>query len=429
MNLLEGLNLYLIGTCLPPLLLAAGLFFGVRLSFFFVLHPLRTLRRLSGKGGFSSSFRALCVALAGTLGVGNITGVGMALALGGEGAVFWMVVSGFLASLLKYAEIALAIDMRRGRVGRGAPDYIAPTLGAKAALLFTCLSIALSLAMGALLQGQLITAAAGATLPIYPPSVGLFLAAVTLLLFLGGQRTVERLASFFMPLLTLLYVIAALLVILVNITSLPSVISRILCGAFSLKGVGGGVLGFGAARAVRAGIQKGLFSNEAGAGTAPYAHTATVGVTPARQGVFGIVEVFVDTVVMCSLSALAVLSVFDPLPPLSGTALVAAAFESLFGKGAPLVISVAIIAFSYATVACWVSYGRRALSLLSPSRTVSALYALLFSALLSVGAILEGEGAWVVCDILLGGMTVINTLALLKNTPRIVALTREEGLI
>ena len=428
MKLLEALNKYLFGTCLPPLLLAAGLFFGVRLSFFFFLHPRRTLCRLAGDGGWRASFRALCVALAGTLGVGNITGVGIALAIGGEGAVFWMVAGGLFASFLKYAEITLAVDLGRGGHGRGAPDYIATGLGEGYARLFTLLTVALSLSMGSLLQGNVIAAAAADTLPIRPISLGLLLSGTALLLFLGGQKGVERLAALCMPILTLLYVLAAITIIFVNITSLPSVLSRILRGAFTPGGAGGGLLGFGAGRAIRAGIQKGLFSNEAGAGTAPFAHVAARGVPAARQGIFGVVEVFLDTVVMCSLTALAVLSVFDPLPNLSGTALIAAAFAGVFGARAPLVISLAIIAFSYATVACWVSYGRLALGQLCTSPHLATLYALLFSALLTVGALWQADGAWALCDILLGSMTVINTAALFKHSAHLQRLAREYGL-
>ena len=135
-----------------------------------------------------------------------------------------------------------------------------------------------------------------------------------------------------------------------------------------------------------------------------------------------------DTVVMCSLTALAVLSVFDPLPALSGTALVAAAFAGVFGARAPLVISLAIIAFSYATVACWVSYGRLALGQLCKAPRLATLYALLFSALLTVGALWQADGAWALCDILLGSMTVINTAALFKHSAHLQRLAREYGL-
>ena len=427
MRIIAFLNTYLIGTCLPPFLLAAGLFFGIKLSFFPLRHPKRTARAMCG-GSPRSSLSALSVALAGTLGVGNIAGVGVALSLGGAGAVLWMIVGGLLAALLKYAEIALALDFRKQGESRGALDYIAPTLGRGTALLFAVLTLALALSMGSLLQGNVIADAAGGILPLRPLSVGLTLSAVTLLLYLGGRGAIERITSILIPILTCLYTFAALGVIFANITVLKSVIRRILCEAFSLKSVGGGLLGTGLARGMRSGIQKGLFSNEAGAGTAPFAHGA-VNTQPAIQGLYGVLEVLVDTVLMCTLTAVATLSAFETLPSLSGTALVAAAFGTVFGEAAEIIISLAIILFAYATVACWVSYSRTALGHLTGSRTAAALLALLFSASMTIGALIPPDGAWALADLILGSMTLINTVALLKNRRRILTLTRSAGLL
>lgn len=428
MQLLTFLNTYLLGICLPPLLLAAGLFFAVRLRFFPLFHPLLTLKKMGGEGGVRSSLSALSVALAGTLGVGNIAGVGVALATGGAGSVFWMCVSGILVSFLKYAEITLTLDARRPGNSRGAIDYIAPTLGPGAGALFAALTLALSLAMGSLLQGQVISDALSGVMPVLPLSVGLCLAGLTLLLFLGGRRAVERLTGILIPFLTLLYTLAALILIFVNITSLPRVVATILREAFSLRSAGGGVLGFGMARAMRVGIGRGLFSNEAGAGTAPFAHGAAEVSTPARQGLFGILEVLLDTVLMCTLTALAILTSLDPLPELSGTALVVSAFGSVFGEAAGWMVALSIVAFAYATVACWVSYGQTALSHLLPQRWARVPYALSFSLLLALGATLTAEGAFGVSDAILGMMTVINTLSLLISRRRILALSRELGL-
>ena len=426
MSIIEFLNTYLVGTCLPPFLLAAGLFFGVRLSFFPLRHPIGTVKKM-GNGDLRSSLSALSVALAGTLGVGNIAGVGLALSVGGEGAILWMIVGGVAVSLLKYGEIALALDARRGE-SHGALDYIGPTLGRSTALLFAVLSLLLALSMGSLLQGNVIAEAAASVAPLRPLSVGLFLSAVTLLLFLGGRQVIERITAVFIPILTLLYTLAAFIVIFVNITSLPSVASRILHEAFSLRSAGGGLLGIGLARGMRAGIQKGLFSNEAGAGTAPFAH-GNASTPPAVQGLFGIVEVMTDTVLMCTLTGIAVLSAFPTLPPLSGTALVASAFGTVFGEAAESIVSIAIVLFSYATVACWVSYGRTALGHLTRSRTAAALFALCFSAAMTVGALVPPRGAWALADLILGTMTFINTAALLKSRKRIRAITEEAGLL
>ena len=414
-------------TCLPPLLVAAGIYFFVQLSGFPLRHPRRLAACLRGTG--RDSRRALFLSLAGTLGVGNIAGVGAALAVGGAGAVLWLFIGGTVATVLKYAEVTLALGSRKKPgESRGALNYITPTLGRGAAIAFAVLSLLLSLTMGSLLQGGVIAEGVNALIPCSPQAVGLFLSGVTLFLFLGGRQLVERLAGLLIPCLTILYCLGACLVILTHAHALPAVLSRILYEAFSLKSAGGGILGIGIARAMRAGIAKGLFSNEAGAGTAPFAH-ANAMTSPAVQGVFGILEVVIDTLLMCTLTALAVLCVLDPLPPLSGTALVAEAFRTALTPLAGNAVTLACILFSYATVACWVSYGQAALSQLSGAPMLRPVYPAVFCLALAVGAFL-GEGyGFIPSDIVLGLMTLINLTALLKSTARIRALSKDAGLI
>lgn len=426
MNILTQIHT-LVFTCLPPFLMAAGIYFCVRLGGF----PLRGGRRILSclKGTGKASRRALFLSLAGTLGVGNIAGVGVALAVGGAGAVFWLFVGGAVATVLKYAEVTLALGAKpAGRESRGALDYITPTLGRRVATVFALLALFLSLTMGSLLQGGVIAEVMLSLAGWRPIAVGLLLSGLTLPLFLGGRRAIERLASLLIPALTLLYCGGALLILLLRADTLPAVLARIAREAFSLRSAGGGLAGIGIARAMRAGISKGLFSNEAGAGTAPFAH-GHAEAPPAVQGVFGILEVAIDTLLMCTLSALSVLCVFDPLPPLSGTTLVAAAFGEVFGAGAGELVSLSVTLFAFATVACWVSYGQTALSHLSPRPALRPLYALLFCALLTVGATVgEGDG-FLLSDILLGLMSFINLTALLKSTDRIRSLSAEGGLL
>ena len=413
-----------LSACLPPFLLAAGIYFFVLLSGFPLTHVRRTVRDLFGRRN-AASRRALFLSLAGTLGVGNITGVGMALAVGGEGAVFWLILGGIVATVLKYAEVALSLDARaKDRESRGALDYIAPTLGGGAALAFSLLTLALSLLMGSLLQGSVINAATVEILPFHPLSLGLCLFSVTALLFLGGRRAVERLTGALIPWLTAIYCLLALFIVFLNISALPSVLGRILRGAFSLRSAGGGILGIGMMRAMRAGIGKGLFSNEAGAGTAPFAHGNTE-VPPAVEGLYGVLEVAIDTLIMCPLTALAVLSSFAVLPNLSGSALVSAAFASVFGQAAGKAVSLSIILFSYATVACWVSYGQSALAHLTRSTRLGRLYAFCFCFSLFLGVYLGEGNAFSLCDTVLAAMTFINTAALLKNARQIRRLTDE----
>ncbi len=427
--MLEFLNTYFLGACLPPLLVAAGLFFTVKLRAFPLLHPIMTVRRMrEGERQGGGSFRALTVALAGTLGVGNIAGVAVALVAGGAGAVFWMWVGGFAAMLLKYAEIALTLDARRGE-SRGAVDYIEPTLGKAAARVFAILCLLCSLTMGSLLQGNVMAEALTEEFGVSPLASALILLALTGMLFCGGKELVERASVVLIPFFTLLYTGLAIYIIFVNFTLLPSVLLRILQGAFSLQSAGGGLAGFACARAIRAGIGKGLFSNEAGAGTAPIAHGGVGAVPPAKQGLFGIVEVFVDTILVCTVTAFVILLAFDPIPTLSGSGLAAAAFATEYGGAAGAIIRLSIVFFAYATVACWSYYGRVCMGILTKKEGLRQAYPLLFLLSLAAGVFFSPRGAWALTDAILGIMTILNVTALLLRQRRVCELTADFGLI
>lgn len=430
MKILDFLNTRIFGTCLGPLLLFSGFCFWIRLRAFCFAHPRRALaliRKESGDRG--SSFRALSVALAGTLGAGNIAGVAVALVSGGPGAIFWMWVGAFAAMMLKYAEITLTIDARRGE-SNGAVDYIRPSLGRPAGFVFSLLCFVCSLFMGSLMQGNVIAEALEGTFSISRPLTGLILLTLTLLLFIGGRRFLEGAAGFLIPVLTAVYVLLSLFFIFVNITLLPSVISRILREAFSLRSAGGGIAGTVAARAVRAGISKGLFSNEAGAGTAPMAHGGAATQIPARQGLFGILEVFIDTIVVCSMTAFVILLAFREIPPdIAGTDLVAAAFSTLYGRAAGAIVALSIAAFAYATVACWSYYGRIAVRALTDNRLARLFFPFLFSFLLYLGACVPSAWAWGMTDAVLAAMTLLNVFALLRERRRVLSLTEEAGLL
>ncbi len=427
MSFITFLNETLLGTLLGPFLLLLGLFFWIYLRGFPLRRPLRTLRLLIKDEGGGGSFRQMTVALAGTLGVGNITGVGVALAVGGAGAVFWMWVGAFATMLLKYAEIALTLATKEGE-NRGAYPYIEKTLGQRTATLFLLLCLLCSFFMGSLLQGNVIAEALGDCFSLEPRGVGFALFLLTLLLFLGGRRFIERAASIIIPLLTIFYIIFSLRIIFVNITLLPSAFKTIFSSAFSLRSMGGGFLGYGLLSAMRAGISKGLFSHEAGAGTAPLAHGGAEA-SPAKQGLFGIAEVAIDTLLICTLTALVVLLSFDTLPDLSGTALVSAAFATLYGAAAEPLVTLSIIFFSYATVSCWVYYGGVALSVFTKRRWHHALYALAFCALLPLGTCISPSFAWGLTDALLGVMTLLNGIALLRARRTVRLITEEAGLL
>ncbi len=428
MSFIHFINTRLLGAVLGPFLLLLGLFFWFYLKAFPLRHPKRTLRLLFGsERGKGGSFRQMTVALAGTLGVGNITGVGVALSVGGPGAILWMWVGALATMLLKYAEIGLTLRAR-GKRNQGAYPYIERALGQRSASFFLFLCLLCSFLMGSLLQGNVIAEALNECFSLPKPRIGLALLLITLLLFLGGRRFIERAASILIPILSILYIFFSLRVVFVNITLLPDRLLLILRSALSWESAGGGLMGYTWIRAMRAGITKGLFSHEAGAGTAPLAYGGADS-PPAKAGLYGLAEVGIDTLLICTLTALTVLLSFDTLPALSGTALVSAAFATLYGDIAAPLVSLSIVCFSYATVACWVYYGQVTLSVFSQRPLYKLLYALLFSLLLPLGSRISPAGAWGMTDALLGVMTLLNGVALFKSRAEVRQLTVEAGLI
>ncbi|MBQ9735780.1 MAG: amino acid carrier protein [Clostridia bacterium] len=424
---------FLLGGALPLLLFAVGLLYAVALRGFPLLHPVRTLRELTRCG--RSSLRALSVALGGTLGVGNIAGVALALSAGGAGALFWMWVSAALAMFLKYGEIVLAVLTRkRGSDGTwqgGAMVYLRTrggTLGRVAAALFCLLCVLCALTLGAPVQSNTAASAAFDTLGVPPVAVGGLLAALTALAVFGGFGKIASFCEKLIPLMSVLYLCLSLWAVVTHIESLPRALSWVVRDAFSFRAGGAGVLGFLSARAVRYGVTRGLLSHEAGAGTAPLAHVAAEN-TAASQGVLGMLEVGIDTFVFCTATALPLLIAYpDGLPALGGMVLVNAAFSLLVGRIAPLLLAVSVLLFAYATVLAWCHYGKCAVRYLTSSGTAQTGYLCLYVALVFFGALWKEGWLWSVTDLAISLLTMLHGACLVPLLPTVVAASREAGL-
>ncbi len=419
-------------SAVPILLFGTGFFYILRLRGFYLLHPIRCLRALGGgrrtEGGISP-FRALTVALAGTLGVGNIVGVASALSLGGPGAVLWMLVSALVAMVLKYAEITLALRHRRPSGGGdtatplgGAPDYIrdalaargVPGLGRVVAALFALLCLANTLTMGGVLQVNAVAGALEEAFAVPPLVCGIAVALLCVLVVRGGARRISALTEALVPLMTVGFLLACLAVILLRRDRLGEALLSIWQDALHPADVGAGVFGFLVSRGVRYGVMRGLVSNEAGCGTAPMAHATADVELPATQGVFGLVEVFVDTVLLCTVTALAILvSDSGVVPGVDPGELAQAAFSSVLGDWAGGFFAVAITLFGVATVLCWAHYGLTALGYLTRSRAAGTVLLALFAASLVAGAVAAPRLAWALADTAIALMTVLNLLVLL----------------
>ncbi len=428
---IETLNGYLIGAVVPIVLMLAGLGYLFYLRAFHLRHPVQMLRamlfpRKTVRDGVSP-FRAVTLALAGTLGVGNLVGVAGAIALGGPGAVFWMLLSAFLAMLLKYAEIVLALLHRRETNGvrcGGAMYYMReglareglPRLGALLAAVFAVLSIVDSFTMGSVIQMNAVGRAFHGIFGFDPIPAGAVLACLTLAVTLGGGRRISALTERLVPLMTLLYLILSVAVLILRFDRLPFAFRLVMDGAFSVNGAASGIGGFLFSRAVRYGTMRGLMSNEAGCGTAPIAHAESSSTDPAEQGVWGIFEVFVDTILLCTLTASVILVSYGEVISCGedGMMMTVRAYSVVLGAWCEPILAVLVLFFAFATVICWTHYGRTALGYFSGQKALHFIYTVLMAIAVFIGTVVSPAAAWTVSDLALGIMTLLNVTVLWK---------------
>ncbi len=417
--MLEGINSILSGIFVPILLCTSGIYFSVKLKFFYLLHPIRTLRAMcGGSGGGVSSAGAVTLALAGTLGVGNIVGVASAIHLGGFGAVFWIWVSALLAMVLKYAEIVLAMAHRRGTADGCAMYYILDffrkiglcRLGRIVAAVFALSFLVCSLTMGSMLQSGAAAEAVAAVSDMPKWLTGIILGGLTLFCASRDASGLIKITSVLVPLMSIGYTVLALAVIISNRGEVGDAFRAIFSSAFCARGVFAGTGGFVFMRAVRYGVMRGLVSNEAGCGTAPTAHAAAECASPSRQGLWGIFEVFADTVLLCTLTALVIILEYDAAVLHAGNymEMSIAAFSAVLGKYAGYFLAIAVLCFAFATVLCWVHYGKSAARYLLGERTSKKVFIPIYAACVCLGGIVSPDICWQLSDLSMGVMTVIN---------------------
>ena len=428
-RVLSFINTYIFGPVLPISVFAAGFFMSVKLKFFHITRPKTVLRGIMRSGGDGTSpFKAMSVALAGTLGVGNIAGVAAAIASGGAGAAFWMWTSALFAMILKYAETVLAVKHRRvisengkKRNTGGAFVYMAASGHRRLAFLFALLCIVTSVSMGSIVQSNAIAVSLKNSFSVSAPICGGILTVLTFIVITGGFSMISDLTVYAVPMFCLLYTAISLYIIFTNICELPAVISRILSEAFSLRCVGSGVMGYGIVRAMRFGVARGILSNEAGSGTSVTAHASSDAKSPCEQGFFGILEVFVDTIVLCSMSAFVILLSGDVSPEDAAMVTAIKAYSRFIGGFAPGFMSVAVVFFAFGTIICWSVYGVEALRFLISDYSLKLsfakckkLYYLIYSLSVLGGCVISGEFMWELSDISTALMTIINTAYLIS---------------
>ena len=422
-SFLDFVNSYIFGPGLCVTVFFGGIFLFFYLRPFFITKPKKLLHALKSGGSDSgvSPIRAMIVALAGTLGVGNIAGVTSAITIGGAGAVFWMLASAVAALPLKYAEIVLAVRHRRrdsaGALHGGAYFYIADRetrLSKITASIFAFLCVGASLAMGCAVQSSAIAVSMQDTLAVPPLACGLIVGLLTFFVASGGLSRIALLTEKLIPVMSGIYIIMSLYIICTNFSLLGDIVRDIVIKAFDVQAMGGGVIGFITSRALRIGVTRGIVSNEAGCGTAPIAHASAEVSAPAAQGVFGILEVFIDTIVLCTLTAFVVLiAERHGIQFVSDGMLGASNAFSHFIPFAKTALCISVAVFAFCTIVCWFYYGIESLHYIAPSKRARTIYLLVYSLCAVGGAVTSNSIVWSLSDLAISAMTAVNLTAVL----------------
>lgn len=403
----------------------------------------RMFRKKDASDGAITPFQAVCTALAATVGTGNIAGVAGAIAIGGPGAVFWMWISALLGMCTKFAEVTLAVFYREknanGELVGGPMYYIKNGLGKKwhfLAYLFAAFGVLTVFGTGNATQVNTITTAINSALMNYhvisEKSVslsnliqGIIIAALVALILLGGVKRIAQVTEKLVPFMALFYIILALGVILLKINTIPSVFVSIFKGAFRPSAVTGGIVG-SMIMSVKKGVSRGIFSNEAGLGTGSIAHACADTRKPVKQGMFGIFEVFTDTIVICTLTALVILCSGTSIAygQAAGAELTISGFTATYGNWVSLFTALAMCCFAFSTILGWGLYGARCIEFLF-SEKITKYFMAAYSLVAILGATANLGLMWSIAETFNGLMAIPNLIALFLLSGKVVELTKE----
>ena len=434
-QLLNDVNNFVWGPIMLALLVGTGIFLTIRLKFL----PWRNLfyaismifQKKEQHEGDISPFQSLMTALSATVGTGNIVGVATAMVLGGPGALVWMWVSALFGLSTKYGESVLAVKYREtNSVGEmaGGPMYamkngIGGVFGSVMATLFALFAVFSSFGIGNMTQAHSIASAIHTSFGVSTTVSGAVIMICALLILVRGIHSIGKVSSVIVPFMAVFYFIAAVIAILTNISAVPAGVAEIFRMAFSTEAVAGGVGGSIVASmltAMRWGVARGVFSNEAGMGSAPIAAAAARTDHPSRQGYVNMTGTFFDTMIICMLTGLVIassgaLGMTDPATGklVSGANLTILAFKSAFGDSAPIIVSVSLALFAFTTILGWEYYGEKALEYLISARPAIMAYRVIFSLITFVGATTTLEIVWNFSDTMNGLMSIPNLICLI----------------
>ena len=453
----DAVNSFVWGIPMLVLLIGTGILMTVLTKFFQLSHighwfkntiggifKDRHITRHTDKDDKSiSQFQSLCTALAATIGTGNIVGVASALVAGGPGAIFWMWIVAFFGMMTNYSENVLGIYYRRKNEKNewcgGAMYYLKDGLGsykgfkqvgAVLAVLFSIFCLLASFGIGNMSQVNSISINMNSAFEIPAKVVGIVLAVLAALVIVGGLKRIASVTEKLVPFMAIIYIIGTLVIFIINIGQCGAIFSAIFKGAFGLRAVGGGIVGSGIKLALTWGMKRGVFSNEAGLGSSVMVHSNSNVKEPVRQGMWGIFEVFADTIVVCTLTAFAVLSsdLVDletgaVLSTSEGSALVGEAFSTVFGKAGPAFIALAILLFAFSTVLGWSHYGSKAWEYLFNTKS-TIIYKIVFIVMIYEGAVMKQNLAWDLSDTFNVLMAIPNLIGVLSLSPIVVKITK-----
>ncbi len=407
----------------PPMLImlvGTGLYLTILLrgmQFRALPHALRLIwHKELGTDGDISHFAALMTALAATVGIGNIVGVATAISIGGPGAVFWMWMTGLVGMATKYAEAVLAVKYReKGEYGmRGGPMYYLAK-GAdlpRLAWFFAVFTALATFGIGNMTQANAVATIFQSTFSIEPWLTGTVLMLLTGLVILGGIKSIGRFTSFLVPFMIVAYVICALLVLALNAGEIPHALSLIFYHAFNPSAATGGFAGATVAAAMRYGVARGVFSNESGLGSAPIAAAAARTKDPVKQALVSMTQTFIDTLVVCTMTALVILTAPAWLQGVAPGQLTSASFGDTMGQAGVVIIALATALFAYSTLIGWNYYGEKAIEYLAGPRAINP-YRVVFVCVVIIGAMMKLEFVWNFSDLMNGMMAVPNIIGLL----------------
>ncbi len=441
----KAINQVVWGVPMLILLVGTGIYFTFSLRFIqitrlrdWVSETFGTFfkRQSGGKNGDISPYRAAASALASTIGTGNVVGVATAIVAGGAGAVFWMWVSAFFGMATKYAEIVLAVKYRcRGHDGTfygGPMYYIEKGIGAKWKWLSVLFALSGALAcpgMGGMNQSNAIASVLSADVGIPGYVTGIILALICAGALSGGIKRISAIAEKIVPVMAIFYIAGGIAVMLMDLEATKGAFSRIFFEALSPRAAFGGAAGYMAARAIRFGVARGVFTNEAGLGSAPIVHSAANAKSPVLQGFWGMFEVFVDTIVICTVTAVVVIASGLYTTGLDGAALTSAAFRRSLGPFGGVFVGISTVLFALATILGWSYYGEQCMGYITRgNETVKRWYKLVFIIFVMIGAVSRVDAVWEIADTLNGFMAVPNLIAIIILSGVVVKETKSEKL-